>query len=300
MKIWCFDDMGKWGEGLFLAARAAGHDPVMFDNPEIPHDGVALMHMHDHPGVRILHKRMMQDMSTKPDLTLIPNYRASDLFDDKMAQARHLSKWMPRTRVFYNPPTARSFAESDAARYPIYSKTSEGSNGYNVRVLHDKDMAKDEIRAAFDAMGLKARYSKKQIGYLLWQDPVPGNKYEYRIVNVGRHKMLIKRFPKKNGFEHFEPVTTMSDEVASVLRFATAFFDGERFPFGIIDVLRDHDANRWVMLELSVHFNIGNFRGSNWFDGAHALTTFTGADIWKVMVKEIEAGRMGQTQTVAA
>jgi len=281
---------------LYLAAKDGGHDPIMFDDPGMPDEGVAFVHMHHHPGVRTAHKRMMQKLSLRGELLLIPGMRSAELFDDKMAQARHLSRWMPRTHVFHTPHSARSFIESGNC-FPFYSKAVEGTNSHNVRLVETYDAAKLEIKFAFSDRGLKARYGQKQIGYLLWQEVIPNNEYDLRVVSIGRKRMVLRRYNDER--RRAEPINYVDDEIASALAFSGRFFERESLPWAVADLVRDRENGRWYVLECSAHWAMEAFAACNFID-CDVVTDQTGVDVWKVLLKEIELGRMGELHEAAA
>ena len=135
----------------------------MFDEPRQPDNGYAFMHMHYHPQVRALHKRIMQVMAMNPKLVLVPDYRMSVLYDDKAEQARQFSKWLPRTHIFWTPNGARNYLEH-SAKFPFVSKAQEGSSSANVRFIETIDQAKLEVRQAFSDIGIKLKYGQAQHG----------------------------------------------------------------------------------------------------------------------------------------
>jgi hypothetical protein len=89
MKLWCFDDAHYWGTSLAEAAQKRGHEVALFDTvKEVGQEGILFYHMHHHPAVRDHHKRAMAQFATIPGLKLIPSYRTSVLYDDRIEQLR--------------------------------------------------------------------------------------------------------------------------------------------------------------------------------------------------------------------
>ena len=295
MKVWCFDDANGWGQGLYLAAREAKHDPIMFDDPNIPDEGMAFYHMHHHPMVRKLHKRAMQKLSLQRDLLLIPGLRSAELFDDKVEQARHFAKWMPRTRLFFSPSVARTYIEVDNP-FPFYSKAAEGTSGYNVRKVESYEAAKLEIKFAFSDRGLKARYGQKQIGYLMWQEAVPNDGYTFRVFGIGRKRLVLKRYEDDR---KAEPVNHVNDEVAAVLAFADRFFEREGMVWGAVDIIRDNVTGRFYVLETTVGWAMESIAHCRFID-CETVTGQGTADIWKVLMVELANGRLGDFVSHAA
>jgi hypothetical protein len=300
MRFWCFEDPQDWGKGLLKAARARGHEALMFDMASMPDYGVAFMHMHHHVNIRKMHKRMMQQLSLNGELNLIPNYRCAELYDDKLAQLRHLSKWMPKTEVFFNPGMARQFLEREDA-LPIMSKTSEGAGSHNVRFLQTFIEASDEVRAAFSDRGIKCRYGQKQAGYLMWQRFIPDNPYDLRVIAVGGKRLVLRRFnrsderPMASGSGKLEAITKMTDEIASALDYSDAFFKQENMPWCGIDLIWDKAKARWYILECTVGWTLSGYNDCAFFDGDRT-TGKMGGDIWEVLVAEVEAGAFGKVR----
>jgi hypothetical protein len=61
------------------------------------------------------HKGLMQHFATNPQFHLIPDYRATMLYDDKIEQLRQLSKYMPQTRLFKFACNGARVLETNAA-----------------------------------------------------------------------------------------------------------------------------------------------------------------------------------------
>lgn len=294
MKVWCFDDADGWGKGLFLAARNAGHAPILFDDPMQPDEGVAFVHMHHHPIIRNEHKRMMQKLSLQPGLMLLPGLRGAEFYDDKIQQARHLAKWMPRTRVFHSPSIARSYLETQNP-FPFYSKAAEGTNSYNIRYHTEYEAAKEEIRVAFSDRGVKCRYGHKQIGYLMWQEAIPHEGYSYRIVGVGKSRLVLKRYETGKN----EAINYVNEEIASALALADKFFEREGLPWCAVDIIRHKETGRWYVLECSVGWPMESLANCKFIEGNEVMKERAEA-IWATLIREIDKGNMGDFMSYAA
>lgn len=290
MKLWCYNDVRNWGIDLAKAAAARGHDAHLFDDPKEPTDGYVFFHMHHHPMVRLANKRAMALMALNPNLTLIPDYRSSVLYDDKIEQARQFSRWMPRTRVFYTPGAA--YRHLAGVTYPFISKASEGASSHNVRLVADEEQARQEIRFAFSDLGLRCRYGQTQRGYLLWQDFVPNNTGDVRIIAIGRTRLILKRQnrddrPMASGSGKTTPVTAhdIDDELTTALHYANEFFTAEKMLWCGVDLVRDNE--RWYVLESTVGWTMSGYTDCEFFgDPQHRH----GNKIWEVFLDELEDG----------
>jgi hypothetical protein len=301
VKIWCYDDAHNWGSQLAQAAALRGHDAHMFDDPRTPDEGYAFMHMHYHPQVRERHKRYMQVMAMNPRLTLVPSYRMSVMYDDKAEQARQLSKWLPRTQIFWTPNGARNWLEK-MGTYPFVSKTNEGAASNNVRLINTIDDAKTEVRFAFSDIGIKCKYGQIQRGYLLWQEFIPENTGDLRVVAIGSKRIMLKRVNRgdkavSDGAGRVTPITGLTEEYLSALEFAHSFFVGEGIKWGGVDLIYNKAKQKWVALETTVGWTMHAYHDCAFFKfdpsaGAWMNEGRTGADAWNVLLDEIEQGKM--------
>ena len=237
----------------------------------------------------MLHKRCMAIMSMNPALTLIPDYRSSVLYDDKLEQARQLAKWMPRTQVFYTPGAARRFLDTQPD-FPFMSKGAEGTASHNVRLVTTIEQARDEIKYAFSDLGIKSRYDQRQRGYLMWQDFVPDNAGDIRVIAIGTKRLMLKRAnrtdrPMASGSGNITPVTTLDEETASALEAANEFFHKENMHWCGIDMVRDQVTGQWKILETTVGWTLNGY-----YECAFIGTQLMGTDVWHVLLDEIENG----------
>lgn len=305
MKIWAYEDVHYWGPGLVQAAEKRGYEAQLFDDPRQPDEGVVFWHMHHHPNVRVMHKRAMQLMAMNPRLLLIPDYRSSILFDDKLEQARQLAKYMPRTDVFYTPKAAREWLERES-RYPFMSKSAEGASSHNVRLIQAYKEAHEEIKYAFSDRGIRCRYALAQRGYLLWQQFIPDNDHDLRIIAVGSKRLVLRRFnrdnaPMASGSGKLEPIKVMDAEAASALEYANKFFAHERMPWCGVDLVRD--ASRWYILESTVSWTMTGYNDCSFFQWDAKVgdtgierggSVATGLQVWDILLDEIERGQLGE------
>lgn len=287
MKLWIWRDRSGWWEHLRKVAVARGHDVRVFSDPTHPDDGTVFARLHHHPDVRARDKAMMAHLAPNPGIVLVPNYRSSVLYDDKAEQARQLARWMPRTM------TLHSMAEAERALsalgLPLMSKCAEGAGSHNVRLIATKDQAMAEVRAVFGGAGIPCHYGQVQKGYLLWQQFLPGNDYDFRVIAIGRERLILRRGnrddrPMASGSNREMPIAWPDKEASEVLAFADAFFAEERMPWCGIDVVRDHEASRWVVLECTVGWPLGNMGAHNFVSGR------SGKEFWQIVMDELEAG----------
>lgn len=290
MKLWAFDDAHNWGAMLVAKATARGFDARLFDDSRIPDEGLVFMHMHHHPQVRLTHKRIMAVMALNKSLRLIPSYRASVLFDDKIEQARQLATWLPRTNVFFTIGAAKRFLADDTS-YPIISKAAEGTSSYNVRMINTEDEARSEIRRAYSDLGIRCKYGQMQRGYLLWQEFIDGSSCDYRIVVVGSKRLILRRANREDvpmgGAANIEPITELDDRASAALEFVNAFAATEQLPWCAVDVIRSGNGE-WFVLEVSVSWTLNSFYEAAFFDASGERVGKMGHEVWDVFIDELE------------
>lgn len=296
MKIWCYEDTQGWGQGLCSAALHRGYDARMFFTYDQPDEGYLFFHMHHHPQVRARHKRMMEHFATNARLRLIPDYCSAKLYDDKVEQARAYAKWMPETHVLRSPTVAKEFLQSDKMLpFPFISKAAEGASSYNVRLVHTMDAAMAEIRQAFSDRGIPAKYGQKQMGYLLWQEFIPDNDCDIRVIAIGRQRLVLRRFirspdrPFASGSGKLDHITELTDpKIVSAYEFANEFFKAEGLKWCGIDLVFDKVKQRWFLLETTVGWTLHGYFSCKFFPDGRM-----GTEVWEVTMDELEAGAFG-------
>lgn len=297
LKIWCYNDAHNWGIMLAQAAAARGHDAHLFEDPRTVDHGHALVHMHFHPQVREMNKRVMQLISMNPEVRLVPSYRSSVLYDDKAEQARQFARWMPRTHIFWSPKSAREWM--DRCAYPFVSKSREGAGAHDVRLIETKEQASEEVRYVFSHLGIKCRFGAIQRGYVLWQDFVPGNVGDVRVVRLGSKYMIVRRTGGKNSTKAISSgvrmthVTGELDKATEeVFRQAQFFFEHEDIRWGAVDLIWSADSARWLVLELTVGWNMNGLYDCEFYDDSGCPTGVRGEKVWDVVVSEMEQGKL--------
>jgi glutathione synthase/RimK-type ligase-like ATP-grasp enzyme len=287
--LWCCDDAfgaARWGHDLCMAARKRGIDARLFTNPAEPDAGYAFFRMYHDPRWLSGHQRDIAVLHANPRLTVIPDRRSALLYDDKVEQARQFGHWMPETRIL----ESREAGEAAVGRlgFPFISKSSGGASSQNVRLIATADAARLEIERVFGA-GLPIAKAQVQRGYLLWQRFLAGNPHDYRVVAIGRQRFMFRRHnrphvPFASGSGRIEAVDNPAGEAAEALAAANDFFAAESFAWCGIDLVRD-DRGRWRVLETTVAWMLKNYVHARFIGTDRRV-----ADIWDVLLDEIEAG----------
>jgi hypothetical protein len=277
VKLWCFDDAHYWGTSLAEAAQKRGHDVKLFDTvKEVGTEGFLFYHMHHHPAVREHHKRALAQFATIPGLTLIPDYRTSVMYDDRIEQLRVLGRYMPPTKVFRSPSMARDFIDS-GPDMPIVSKSHIGPG---TRTLAAFDEARKEIRQAFSDIGVKNRYGIYHHGALFWQDNVEHNGTTFRVLIVGSQAIVETRTG-----QNLTAIDTLTDDIQSVIAFARAIAKRENIHFAGFDFIRS--GSTWYLMKLIAAWSMRRWAGARFFPDGRK-----GDQFYEVLLDEIEKGKM--------
>lgn len=288
MTLWLYDDFSGWGRKLRTLATDRRLDARMFRDPAMVDGGTAFVRMHLDPKTRADDKYAAASLADR-GIKFIPGIRAARLYDDKVAQARGLPRWMPETLIAETPDQAREAAEM--LGFPLMSKAAEGSASHNVRFITTAAQLDREIAAAFGE-GIPSQYRQVQRGYLLLQQFCAGNEYDFRVIAVGRERLILRRGnrddrPMASGGDKEMAIRWPDAEASSVLDCANRFFAEEGFNFCGVDIVRDHDAGEWRIVEMTASWPTKN-------NAAH--TTVSGrnwGEFFDIILDEIEAGALG-------
>lgn len=169
---------------------------------------------------------------------VFPDFHTNWHFDDKMGQKYLLEAIgapLVPTHVFYNKAEALQWAET--TDFPKVFKLRGGAGSQNVKLVRTRSEAGVMIRKAFgrgfsnyDKWGsIKECYRKwrlskattfsllkgfvrlvvpppftkvlgREVGYIYFQDFIPGNDHDIRVVVIGDKAFAIKRMVRKNDF----------------------------------------------------------------------------------------------------
>lgn len=195
-------------------------------------------HNHSNPKDVLFSKELLTSLRMK-GLKTFPDYNSSWHFDDKLAQ-KYLFESLEidhaKTYVFYDKEGALNWTKS--AHYPVVAKLRRGASSGNVRLISSERSYRRYVTKLFgrgirlynyrsgikDALTrfIEARGSFKELlkafahviypiklekslgresGYVLFQEFVPGNDYDIRVIVVNQNKAFaIKRNVRKGDF----------------------------------------------------------------------------------------------------
>lgn len=165
----------------------------------------------------------------------VPGYADSLVYDDKRPQVRLLAPWSPATRLITDPRDV----DPSAMTFPFVSKSAEGSASKNVRLIRSEVEARAEADAVFGS-GLTVSQGS-QIGYLIWQDFVPGNDRDVRVVVNGSRLYGLYRGNRDN-----VPFASGSGRLTSI----ASLDDVETLAaFEIADEIAEAIESRWCCFD---------------------------------------------------
>ena len=263
MRVYCFNDRHKWGKRLIRTIRKVQDiEYKLVKDPEEVIDEIgSFVFVHpDHLNNRERDKEVIKRLSERKEVGFLPSIRELQLYDEKIAQSVEFEGWLPETWIFYDMDEAENFLKT--ATFPLVSKSNEGAGSSNVRLLNSKEDAFSEIKDVFSGSGIE-RYTKPsmqktgvknfQSGYVLWQEFLPSNAYDWRVVIVGgRFAWVLKRFnredlPFASGSGKSEPITEMNDEINEILTHTFRFVSEFSFNFAGVDLVRDKQGNLKIL-----------------------------------------------------
>ena len=171
-------------------------------------------------------------------IKVFPDFRTNWHFDDKVGQKYLLEAIgapLVPTWVFYDKNEALKWSETTT--FPKVFKLRGGAGSQNVKLVHSRAEVRKMIRKAFgrgfsnyDKWGsLKERYRKwilgkttafellkgiirlgyappyakvlgREVGYIYFQDFIPKNDSDTRIIVIDSYAFALKRFVRKNDF----------------------------------------------------------------------------------------------------
>lgn len=200
----------------------------------------ALMWHHNHASYKdLLFAKQLLYSIEQAGKHVFPNFNTTWHFDDKVGQKylfEAIGAPLVPSYVFYDKVSAEKWANSTS--YPKVFKLRGGAGAANVKLVKSKAEALNKIRQAFgrgfspfDRLGLLkerwrrfkmkedtflgvmkgigrlfiptefAKMSNREKGYVYFQDFIPNNEFDTRVVVIHGEKALAeRRFVRKNDF----------------------------------------------------------------------------------------------------
>lgn len=202
-------------------------------------DCKALLWHHNHSDERdILFAKQLLFALEHAGIQVFPNFNTGWFFDDKIAQKYLLEAIgapMIKSYVFYTKIEALNWIESQD--FPKVFKLRGGAGSSNVKLVHNRKSArsltrtafgkgfssfdplahwKDTLRAVrqgkkpkFDLLKALARFiiypkfalvAGRERGYVYFQEFIPNNQFDIRIIVIGDKAFGLKRFVREGDF----------------------------------------------------------------------------------------------------
>lgn len=178
---------------------------------------------------------------------IFPSVSEMSLYENK----RMMSYWLkvhkiphPATHVFVNQNEARAFACS--ATYPMVFKTSLGSAGSGVRIMHDVAEAEAIIERAFGEGIVRSPGDPrdKQWDYVIFQEYIP-NAREFRLIRIGDSFFGHEKLPL-NGMHSGSNLVRWGAPPRQLLELAFAVSETGEFRSMNMDILVDEQGRPFV------------------------------------------------------
>jgi glutathione synthase/RimK-type ligase-like ATP-grasp enzyme len=289
-RLRAYRDPKGWGQRFAKAAQEKGRFVSLFTRPRMIPTGAAFVRLDQQGPQRDISRRVVADLNRQGVRTL-PTAREALWYDDKGAQLEALERWMPRTVYFRSEPAARLWLTT-SARFPLVSKSIDGSGSKGVRILRSAREARLELARAFTAPGIPSVYDRWQLGYVYWQDFIPDQPCDYRVCVVGPYLYGLVRSVRPGDFRAsgsglFRNITLADERERAACALAAeiaAALPTEWMAFDIV-----FDGDRPVVLEMSSAWTMRAYETAPCFmRNTLAPTGRTGADSFAIAVDIVE------------
>lgn len=292
LRLRAYRDPKGWGQAFSAAAEKRGHFCSLFTRAKMVYNGRAFVRLDQQGAQRDISRGIVLELNRRGIKTL-PTAREALWYDDKAAQIEPLRKWLPRTVYFRDQRRAAAWLR-EHARFPFVSKSVDGAGSKGVRVINTLEEALEELGRAFTAPGIPSVYDRRQLGYVYWQDLVPGNDCDYRVCVVGRYVYGLIRDVRPgtifaSGSGQFRPLTLETPRELAAARLGVEIADELRTQWLAFDIVFDrHD--RPLVLELSSAWTMRAYESCPMFRrDTLERTTRTAAESFDVAVEVLEA-----------
>jgi hypothetical protein len=302
--LYAYRDPKNWGLMFQKAATLKGHKCVLFDHAhQVPQGAKAFVRVDQQDTQREISKAMVAALADRQVRT-IPTLQESQWYDDKGLQSTVLAEWMPITHYIKDKRSAIELAEHlhDAQtipdettgrvgggllRYPFYSKAIDGAGSKCVRVIRSLDEAKTEIEQAFSQNGIPSAYTRRQQGYVLWQELLPGNPCTLRITVIDGYIIGHERRHDEDGLPipgDNEPMDFKQQYQQDVAALAMEISDRLKTSWMCYDFLRSESGEIFVIEMSSAWPTKPWFSSAPVYDRKFNRTKLKGVDMFNMAV----------------
>jgi glutathione synthase/RimK-type ligase-like ATP-grasp enzyme len=290
-RLRAYRDPKGWGSSFARAAQARGISCPMFNRARFVPSGLAFVRLDQQGAQREISRRLVADLNRRGIKTL-PTAREALWYDDKAAQMEALEQWMPATEFFRSQVAAELWLDT-GARFPFVSKSIDGAGSRGVRLIHDRAEARAELRRAFTSPGIPSVYDRWQLGYVYWQEFVPGQACDYRICVVGSYVYGLVRNVRPGDFRasgsgSFRNLTMADDRERAAAQLGVEIANAIGTDWMAFDIVFAQDG-RPLVLEMSSAWTMKAYETAPCFSrGQLAPTSRTGADSFAIAVEIME------------
>jgi len=187
----------------------------------------------------------------------------------------------------------------------MVSKSIDGSASSGVRLLHDANEARLELRQAFSSAGIPTVYDRRQRGYVYWQDFVPGQTCDYRVCVVGAYVYGLVREVRPGDFRAsgsgvFKPLDLTDERQRAAAALGVEIANALRTEWMAFDIVFAADG-RPLVLEMSSAWTMKAYANSPCFTRSGlAVTSLTGAASFDIAVQILEGWHAAETAPAVA
>ncbi len=146
-------------------------------------------------------KQKIEFIEKHSNTIVYPSYRAVWNYEEKVRQEWFFTKEnIPHIRTFESNDYAETLQFLKTCSYPIISKESTSCSSLGVKKLLSYRKAKKAVDLIF-TNGKKSTFSwSKQKDYVFFQEFVPNEGFDLRVIVIGKYLFGYYRYPKKKDF----------------------------------------------------------------------------------------------------
>lgn len=277
--ILAYDDPKNWGKAFVKDNQ----NTRLIKTPDDAEAGDRVFVRLDQQGLQRGKSKMFVKALAKKGVETLPTAKDAEHYDDKGRQLEILKDWMPRTWHIQDKQEALRVAGE--LPYPIISKSVDGAGSGAVRVLESHDQAKAEVEAAFSRKGMPSVYTRKQKGYVYWQEIVGDNPCDYRVVVTGPYVFGLVRNNKAgtifaSGSGDNYPITLKTSREIAAMRKGIEVAKAIGTEWMAFDFVFDGETP--LVLEMSSAWTAQPYFDCKMFDFNLKSTELVGADMFRV------------------
>ncbi len=300
MNVYVYRDGQGWHQKLSNSLNLMGVHTQLFLTEQavenMDEHSVVFIHMtHYGLDLREQNKQLVEKVAERDDLFLIPTIGECRLYDDKILQYQTFGERMPKTWHITNFDDAIENVKQ--IKFPFISKSSKGAGSSNIRFLKTRKQALEEIDTVFKREGITCWLKDKQKDYLLWQEFIPNNLNDWRVILIAKkYAMILKRYnrpdiPFASGSGDIEPVQNLdSCKQHMILAYTREFANAFNFSFLGVDIIFDGRDNQPLILETTTGWSFEGYLDCPVFEfsnGEWNPTEYNGKTMFDLVAKLI-------------